>query len=152
VISDCWGITSQGDPPERGRQQSGAFVQFAARTSELYVAAHTVYQYKNEQEAAKDFKRMLPSEFNSNSITSLTSWQPPPELVYASPVADQFLFACHESKVKQTRRICKALGQYANYVVLFHVHMFEECMTFKELEAVLISIDERIVEQLEIEQ
>ena len=122
AMPEDWGITSTGEPPDNIRQHSGASIWFAARTPDLRVAEHSVYRYKSERQAAKEFKRMLPAWFNSSSIASLTPWEPPAELPYISPVAEQFHLACHLNAIKQPAQICQALGQYENYLVVFHTH------------------------------
>jgi hypothetical protein len=148
-MPEGWGITSTGDAPENNRQHSGASIWFAARTPDLRVAAHHVDRYKSERQAAKEFERMLPAWFNGSSIASLTPWEPPAELSYISPVAEQFHFACHLSAIKQPAQICQALGQYGNYLVDFHTHMSADHMTFEDLETILVAIDQLMADELE---
>lgn len=99
--------------------------------------------------APGEFKRVLPAEFNSGSIASLTPWEPPAELPYISPVAEQFHFACHLGKIKQTVQVCEALGQYENYLVRFHTHVGPGYMTYKDIETILMAIDEIMAQHSE---
>ncbi|HUW94652.1 MAG TPA: hypothetical protein VMW58_02605 [Anaerolineae bacterium] len=73
-------------------------------------------------------------------------WSVPPELPYESPVADEFRFNCyvHRESGAQT---CQSVGRYEEYVVRFLVHMDSEpedpqCMSFTDLEQILIAIDQ----------
>ncbi len=144
-----WYVVWQGEAPDNYRQQQGAYIEFNVNNPQvLYTAAHHDYQYKSERQAAKEFKRLLPIEFNSNSIASYTPWQPPQELPYTSAVANQFYFACHESSINGIRTVCQAMGQYGNYLVIFHTHVTPEYMTYADIEAILLIIDARMAEYL----
>ncbi len=146
-----WYVTSQGDEPaEYFRQQDGARIQFWVNNPEVHhVAAHTVYRFKNERQAAGRFERLLVSHFNSNSIASHTPWQPPQELPYTSAVADQFYFACHEGSINGIKTVCQAIGQYGNYLIMFNTHVTSEYMTYSDIETILQTIDNRMTTYLE---
>ncbi|HIE55424.1 MAG TPA: hypothetical protein EYP90_09635 [Chromatiaceae bacterium] len=144
-----WYIVSQGDLPDNYRQQGGADIEFNVNNPQvLYVAAHRVYEYKNERQAAREFEKQLPHRFNSNSIASRTPWRPPQELPYISTVAEQFYFACHEGSINRISTICQAMGQYENYLVIFHTHVTPEYMTYADIESILLIIDARMAEYL----
>lgn len=73
-------------------------------------------------------------------------WSVPAELPYQSSVADRFRFACY-GRDGSSVQICQAVGQYEEYIVAFDIHMDSEhpdCMSFKDLEGILIAIDERM--------
>lgn len=78
-------------------------------------------------------------------------WTVPPELPYQSPVADQFRFAC-SAEERSGDMTCRALGQYEEYIVLFDVEMnpeYPDCMSFTDLERILVAIDERMASYME---
>ncbi|NKQ35861.1 MAG: hypothetical protein HF973_09635 [Chloroflexi bacterium] len=145
-----WYVIRQGEAPDNYRQQRGARIGFNVNNPQvLYTAAHYVYQYKSGRQAAKEFKRLLPIEFNSNSIASYTPWQPPQELPYTSTVANQFYFACHKNSINGVSTICQAMGQYENYLIVFHTHLVPEYMTYTDIESILQTIDNRMATYLE---
>lgn len=144
-MPDNWYVVSQGELPDNYRQQGGASIEFNVNNPQvLYVAAHRVYEYKSERQAAKEFEKQLPHRFNSSSIASYTSWQPPQELSYTSTVADQFYFACHKGSVNGIKTVCQAMGQYGNYLVVFHTYLVPEYMTYSDIESILQTIDARM--------
>ncbi len=144
-----WYVVSQGDLPDNYRQQGGAEIEFNVNNPQvLYVAAHRVYEYKNERQATREFEKQLPIRFNSNSIASRTPWQPPQELPYINTVADQFYFACHEGSINGVYTICQAMGQYENYLVVFHTYVVPKYMTYADIESILLIIDARMAEYL----
>ncbi len=129
-------------------QEEDIRVGFSAKSPTLIVAGQTVYRFGAQWVAAAEYSEQLPIEFNSNSVASLTPWETPEELPYRSPVADQFHFACHTSTLGPNV-VCEAMGQYEEYLVVFHTHIAEEYMTFADLEVILVAIDERMASYLE---
>jgi hypothetical protein len=76
----------------------------------------------------------------------LGPWHAPAELAYESPVADQYRFQCGVYS-GSTRRTCQAVGQYEEYLVRFHTTIDPDhprCMSFSDLESILVTIDERM--------
>lgn len=144
-----WYALSGNEPSDNYRQEAGAEIWFNVNNPKvLHVAAHRVYEYRNERRAEREFDRFLSSEFNSSSIASRTPWLTPAELPYSSLVADQYHFACHIGQINQVVTICEALGRYKNYIVIFHTHMVSEYMTFDDLESILLTIDDTMEENL----
>jgi hypothetical protein len=77
-------------------------------------------------------------------------WSIPPELSYESRVADQFRIGCYTDEDFHWRR-CVALSQYEEYVVRLNVRLdpeHPECVSFTDLEQILIASDERMAEHL----
>ena len=73
-------------------------------------------------------------------------WDVPPQLVHKSPLADQYRFDC-TIRLGSTVQTCQAVGQYEECLVRFHTSMdakHPECMSFVDLERILIAIDERV--------
>jgi hypothetical protein len=144
-----WYALSGNEPSDNYGQEAGAEIWFNVNNPKvLHVAAHRVYEYRDERRAEREFERFLSSEFNSSSITSRTPWQTPAELPYSSLVADQYHFACHVSQINQVVTICEALGKYKNYLVIFHTHIVSEYMTYDDLESILLTIDDTMEDYL----
>jgi hypothetical protein len=140
-----WYVVSSGQAPDNMRQEAGVDIWFNGLTNEdLHVASHRVYRYRNQSQAAREFRRQLPIQFNSSSIASMTPWQPPSELPYMSQVADQYHFACHIAVIMDKKLICKAIGQYGRYLVIFHTHVVAGYMSYSDIEAILETIDSRM--------
>jgi hypothetical protein len=144
-----WYALSGNEPSDNYGQEAGAEIWFNVNNPNvLHVAAHRVYEYRNERRAEREFERLLSDEFNSSSIASRTPWQTPAELPYSSLVADQYHFACHVSQINQVVTICEALGKYKNYLVIFHTHIVSEYMTYDDLESILLTIDDTMEDYL----
>ena len=73
-------------------------------------------------------------------------WSTPPELSYESRAADQYRFGCYPEEETATI-VCQAVGRYEQYIVVFDAELdpdHPECLSFTDLEQVLIAIDERM--------
>jgi hypothetical protein len=142
-MPENWYVSSQGDLNDDDyRQQSGARIEFTVNNSQVvHIAAHQVYEYKNERQAAKEFERQLPIRFNSSSIASKTPWRTPEAWPYSSTVADQFYFACHEASINSVKTICVAFGQFDKYLVVFNTHLALEYMSYDDIQSILQEID-----------
>jgi len=151
-----WSVTiPQGTALEKYGQMEGVDIQFNAQATSLVVAMHRVYRYQNVRDASTWYDRLLDIEFNDNSIVSLTPWTIPGQLPYQSPLAKMSRFACHDSNVGGQATVCEFMGQYEEYIVIFHTVMTpddmspQSYMTFADLEPILVAIDERMALHLE---
>jgi hypothetical protein len=144
-------VRTSNDPiQEYFNYESGANIWFNGDTNQdLFVAAHHVYELRSEKQAARTFERQLRIQFNSSSVASETPWQTPPELPYTSNVADQFHFACHISNINGLSEICKAVGQYDKYLVIFHIHVSPNYMTYTDIKSILETIDAYMAEVID---
>jgi hypothetical protein len=148
IMPSDWYVVSKGDPVDNIRQVDGAAIWFNGNTTQdLIVASHRVYRYRNVSRAAKEFERQITIEFNSSSVASSSPWQPPTQLPYVSPVADDFYFACHISAISG-KTTCQFMGVYRNYLVIFHTHIVPNYMEYDDLKIILETIDERMSEHL----
>jgi hypothetical protein len=125
-------------------QREDIQIGFKANSPALLVAGHRVYRFGASWKAAAAYSEQLPVQFNSNSVASLTPWESPEELPFESAVADQFHFACHVDAIGTPATVCLAMGQYQEYLVLFHTIMDTDYMTFADLERILVAVDERM--------
>jgi hypothetical protein len=105
-------------------------------------AGHTVYRFSARWKAAAAYSEQLPVNF-ANSAAAVTPWEAPEDLPYESAVADQFHFACHRTTLGPNT-VCQAMGQYEEYLVVFHTHIAPDYMTYADLGQILIAIDERM--------
>lgn len=135
-------------PTERLGQIGGSQTEFRASVDPLVGAIHSVFRFSSELAASDRYDRMLPSWFNSNSVSSVTPWQTPAQLSYHSPTADKSHFACHDTSAGGRATICQFMAQCDEYIIVFHTVMTPEdmqpqsYMTFADLEGVLKVIDE----------
>ncbi len=128
---------------EKIGQIDGRWTQFRCESS-FRLASHDIYLYDDKEGAGVWYDLQLDSVFGS--AQRLTPWEAPVGMPYPSSAADQFRFACAEfedfQSVRYTR--CKAMGQYDRFLVIFSTPISEDCMTFGELESILLIIDTRM--------
>ena len=112
-------------------------------------AGHQVYRFFDGPRcAALGYQKEIPGWFAPWEETG--PWIVPAELPYQSPLADQFRFNC--STHQRGGQTCQAVGQYEEYVIRFQTSIdreHPECMSFTDLERILIAIDERMAFYLE---
>lgn len=73
-------------------------------------------------------------------------WSASAELSYESTLADRFRLNCCTRQGSNVQT-CQAVGQYKEYVVRFHTSIdpqHADCMSFSDLEGILVAIDERM--------
>jgi len=108
---------------------------------------YAIYRFRDSQTAAKRYRRDLLGWFpRANRITPYVT---PDWMQYQSPVADQFRFACADSKgyTGLLSRQCVAIGQYEEYVSAFSLDASppESMAEYTVLlEQILRAIDERM--------
>jgi hypothetical protein len=98
--------------------------------------------YDGAGSAAEAYPQQIAIWFSPN----WGDWRVPAGLSYDSRVADQFRIGCYVDEEFHCTR-CEALGQYEQYVVRLNVSLdpeHPECLTFTDLERVLVAIDERM--------
>lgn len=107
------------------------------------VAFEEAERFQCTQQAADEFQSWKDREFAERKYSY--GWTPPSELPYQSPIADQYYLACgNESGIQ----MCRAIGQYQEYLVLFNTHMAPSIMTYADLERILRAIDDRMTTYL----
>jgi hypothetical protein len=111
------------------------------------LADHSIYRFfEGENSAAAGYRQYIPIWFAPEE--GWDPWSVPKELPYESPVAEEFRFNC-QVQPESGAQTCQAVGRYEEYVVRFYVHMdsepeYPQCMSFADLEQILIAIDERM--------
>jgi hypothetical protein len=148
-----WSVSRLPHPVqvEEGQEDSRG-IEF--RLASGYRMGHEVYQYQDEQTAAKRYRGSL-NVFGS--AERLTPWEVPEGLTYRSNVADQFRFACADFRDYPDIRFrhCAAMGQYEEFVSIFYVSVLQgemdDYMTLSDLERILTAIDERMAHYLKSE-
>ena len=109
-------------------------------------ADHSVYRFfDGAKSAAAAYQQYIAIWFAPRE--GWDPWSVPAELPYDSAVADQFRLRCKTAQ--GGREFCQAVGQYEAYLVRFHVYMdsdpeYPDCMSFSDLERILLAIDERM--------
>jgi len=107
------------------------------------VAIEDIHRFRSKDESAEEFKRWQETRFSQREID--TPWTVPRELPYRSLVADQFYFACAQ---EGGTPMCRFLGQYEEYLVLFNTQMSPRSMSYTDVERILRAIDERMAHYL----
>jgi len=106
-------------------------------------AGQQVYRfYGGAQSAAEAYPQEIAIWLSPNR----GDWSIPPELSYESVVADQYRFGCYPEQETATVE-CQAVGRYGEYIVLFDAELdpdHPECLSFTDLERILVAIDERM--------
>jgi hypothetical protein len=147
VSPSGWDMCAGPEPlPKRERGESESLlVWFCPPDFDGVGGTHQeVYKYRNELEATWAYNPEFQArEFPMNNMT--TPWAVPDEWSYQSPVADQFRFACGEqdSGLYPTT-VCVAVAQYDEYVSVLVTHPSCDDVTLRDVERILIAIDERM--------
>ena len=106
-------------------------------------AGQQVYRFYGGASSAAD---AYPQQIAIWFSPSWGDWSIRPELSYESAVADQYRFGCYTDEDFHCRH-CVAVGQYAQYMVVFDAKLdpdHPECLTFTDLEEILIAIDDKM--------
>ena len=123
-------------------------IHFRDRRSNA-VAAHEVLRYRSASLAADQF---LPERsrhfYESGSL--VTPWKPPDNLSFRAPAASQFECACATERAYTGDEVtvCGAVGQYGEFLSKFSIRVPHGETVDTDLEAVLITLDERITDAL----
>lgn len=150
VFPPGWRVEIEPRHPPPGKhirkETESVYVQFVDKDSSIQ-AVHLVCRYRNNLQAS--ISMFAEDEFPNRDQT-LTPWSAPEEWTYESPIAKRFEFACAELDILGVGRLqsCKAIAQYDEYVSVFRTHMSPEYMTLEDLESILKTIDERMVQYL----
>lgn len=107
-------------------------------------ATHEVERYVSSDVARSRYLDALSSAFHHNSGPYFV----PEDLDYQSPVAEHFRVACSDSG---SWEVCHAVGKYQDYVSTFGARISPTFMTHSDFYDILVKIDERMAEYLELE-
>lgn len=106
-------------------------------------AIQNIYRYGSEQQAAKQFSERWRRVFHVDRFTS--EWVVPDALFYQSSFADQLHLAC----AMRSKYVCRALGQYKEYVVLVSVDMAPSTnVTHADFKRIVAAMEDRIALRL----
>jgi hypothetical protein len=143
-----WEATGTGDIPgpiagqahEYERVRRSFIGPVRSRIGNMTGATQSVYRYGGTRTAAKKFEAKRKQFFKSDKFTP--EWQVPEELTYQSVVADKLHLGC---TYYSTRQVCRALGQYEEYVVMILVDVYPDSdVTYADFERILEAMEERI--------
>lgn len=110
-------------------------------------ASHSAYRFfEGANSAVGAYQQYVPIWFAPRE--GWEPWTVPAELPYQSTVADEFHFGCRTEQ-GDGAQFCQAVGRYDEYIVRFHIHMdsepeYPDCMSFADLERILVAIDDRM--------
>ena len=108
-------------------------------------ADHEISRWITADVARSRYLDALSRSFNYESGPHFV----PEDLDYQSPVAEHFRVACSDSGPWET---CHAVGQYQDYVSVFGARISPTFMTHSDFSNILVKIDERMAEYLELEE
>lgn len=111
------------------------------------VAVHLVLRYKDASLAARELDAERSYTFRSHHRT-VKPWEPPGDMHYRSPTADEFVCACtterDPSGTDREVTICVAIARYGQYVSEFSSWLSPKRMSVADFERVLRRIDQRV--------
>jgi hypothetical protein len=148
AFPEGWRALTPSDPDRRiPAEQLGRHL-LPSRCHPLMVGAtHDVYRfYGGASSAAEEYPEELGFWFSRN----WGDWGISPELSYGSAVADQYRFGCYLDEEFHNIH-CRGLGQYEEYIVVFSAKLdpdHPECLSYTDLEKILIAIDEKMAPYL----
>ena len=144
-----WEISGEPKPMSPGEGDlDDSQVQFKPLTEKYNLARHWVWQFKNAEKASKGFERQFLSEFNDNSIAIDEPWREPEGWSYSSPDADKFHVACTINNIVTPKRVCAAMWQCDEFVIVFSSSIRPELMTIEQFGGVIREIDQIMVSYL----
>jgi hypothetical protein len=148
AFPEGWEAGEPWDPEVRiSAEQIGVFFQRDECPSYSLSAHHEIYRFfEGAQSASDGFARETTVWFASDDAWGWGAWEESTSLRYQSSVADQYRLACRANE-GSGRAMCRALGQYQQYIVIFDTEMnldYPDCMSLSDLHQVLIAIDERM--------
>lgn len=152
AFPEGWEAGKPWDPEVRiSAEQIGVFFRKDRCPSYSLSAHHEIYRFfEGAQSASDGFARETMVWFASDDAWGWGTWQESTSLQYQSSVADQYRLACRANE-DSGRAMCRALGQYQGYIVIFDAEMnphYPDCMSLADLQQILIAIDERMAEYL----
>jgi len=96
-------------------------------------AFQVVLRYQSEEQAKTGYQNAINRISAFDDITRNEDYK---------GSAEEYYFACSiEDKID----MCKYIGQYERYVIIFHTHMNDEYMTDKDLESTINHIDRLLI-------
>jgi hypothetical protein len=148
VFPAGWRVSGPPSPALEGRGQvDDLSIEFRCVAGSSH-ALHDIYRYEDEQAARRRYRRY----WDFGSADRITAWKVPSELDYESRVAERFRFACADFRGYPTERftVCQAMGQYNEFIAVFSVSFVPDnmpaCMTWSELQRILKTMDERMMQ------
>lgn len=139
AMPSTW-IQADGEPTKNDQFSHGAvnhcMVTFYASNDieEFGGAGEQIFQYKTEQEAAADYRRMEDLFFWEEAEPFVA-----PSLDLAN--ADNYYVAC---AIPRDTPMCKLLAQYGVYVIEFNIHMASGFITDNGLRLVFTTNDDLV--------
>jgi hypothetical protein len=106
------------------------------------VANERIYKYEDEDSATRRFNSKLASEFTSKEGLD-SAWKVHDRIDLSDINAEDYHLACAE--VGYTP-MCRFIGRYGSYIVLFNTHFRSEFMSDTDLKQIILTIDQRMTE------
>ena len=151
ALPSSWEISGPPRPmgPSIGfGDEDDTYISFKLKNDKYIISDHFILHYPNVSQAEKSYGDLHRSWFNDNSIAVDAPWQTPAELSYTSSYANQFRMACTINNVAGPKQGCTVLGQYGEYVFIFHSIIRPDTMTLSEFNDVTQFLDEMMIEKI----
>jgi hypothetical protein len=159
-LPENWKIAESGKIDDEEGQISGAYINFYATNTPLFVrSSENIYHYSSGQKAFKHYQRML--ALYQGVQARGTEWQTPTSFNYSSNLADQWHFACQNwfppfgPEFGKERIICVLLARYEEFIVRFMVPMQvddQQFFTVDQVELIVEAIDQKVKIYLQSDQ
>ncbi|MBE7528202.1 MAG: hypothetical protein HS099_00515 [Ardenticatenaceae bacterium] len=151
ALPSTWEISGSPRPMGPGigfGDEDDTYISFKLKSDKYNIAYQFMLHYPNIRQAEKGYLDLHRSHFNDNSIAVDVPWQTPAELSYTSSYADQFRIACTINNVAGPKQVCQVMGQYGQYVLIFHSVIRPDTMSLSEFNGVAQFLDEMMVKKL----
>jgi hypothetical protein len=152
ALPDGWEATDIGEIPGPIADQAHEYERIRrsfigparSRVGNMTTGMQSIYRYGGLRTAARKYESKRAQYFKSDRFTP--EWTVPSELTYTSPVADRFHLGC---TYYSSRQVCRALGQYEEYVVIILIDVYPDSdVTYADFASFLAAMDERIASHL----
>ncbi len=151
AFSDNWEMVHapkpMGDSIGFG-DEDDSYVSYKLLDDKYNLAKHLVMHFSSEREASKEYERLLRTRFNDNSIATDKPWTKPSEFTFNSSTASQFHVACTINNVAGQKQVCQMMGQYEEFVTIFHSIIRLDTMSLLEFNEIVHKIDDIMVTNL----
>lgn len=132
--------------------EDDSYINFKLKSSKYIISSHYVLYYPSVRKAEAGYLKESRSGFNDNSIAIDKPWETPAELSYTSTYAEQFRVACTINNVAGPKQVCVIMGQYGQYVTIFHSMIRSDTMSLREFNDVVRFLDEMMVRKLQLDR
>lgn len=155
AVPEAWYIFDREEEKVQGGPRHSVTISrgFSPKEDVPGIAFQEAYYFSTIVKAERAFSEWRETHFRPASPDAVaqprTDWEVPTTIAVDS-LADEYYLACNIHVISQ----CEILMRYRNYVIVFYAHRWTEDypsgMTDSEIEQMLIGIDSRAAQELEL--